>query len=581
MLLLIECGLVILALVFALLFPRLGERWFQPIERSLARLARRRALSVVVVGGATLLIRVLLLPILPIPEPAVHDEFSYLLAADTFAHGRLANPTHPMWVHFETFHVNQKPTYVSMYYPAQGLFLALGQVVFGHPFWGVWLSTGLMCGAICWMLQGWLPPFWALIGGLLALIRLGTFSYWMNSYWGGSVAALGGALVLGALPRIKRHPRLRDALLMGIGFAIVANSRPYEGLFFAVPVLVALLLWMRRPAAPPLRVLIPKVIAPLLVLFVMTLAAMGYYFWRTTGSPLHTPFTVNVATYAPAPYFPWQEMKSPPSYHHVVMRDFYLNWWRPQYALGRTHPVVMVLLKASLFWLFFVGPLFTALLATALLTLPWGASVIKFTGETRFLSWTILSVMLGALLPVYFNAHYAAPITAAFYALLMISLRKIRRWRPNNTPAGIALARYAIVASVLLCVLRITAPSFAMTKAPELATWYSPFVADSYREGIVAQLKKEPGHHLVIVHYDLRHPPIDEWVYNGADIDKSRIVWARDMGPDKNAELIRYFKDRKVWVVEPDVLPPKLSPYVAGQDEIKMTSSAAQQRGAR
>src|SRR6266851_45063 len=251
MLLIIECGLVLVALITAFIFPRLGASWFEPLERGFARLSRRRTLSVVIVGGAALALRLLLLPILPIPDPAIHDEFSYLLAADTFAHGRLTNPTHPMWIHFETFHEIQQPTYASMYYPAQGMFLAFGQVVFRHPFWGVWLSTGLMCAAICWMLQGWLPPPWALLGGMLAVIRLGTFSYWMNSYWGGSVAAFGGALVLGALPRIKLHQRVHDVVLMGVGFAIVANSRPYEGMFFAIPVIAALLLWMQGRNAPP------------------------------------------------------------------------------------------------------------------------------------------------------------------------------------------------------------------------------------------------------------------------------------------------------------------------------------------
>ena len=65
----------------------------------------------------------------------------------------------------------------------------------------------------------------------------------------------------------------------------------------------------------------------------------------------------------------------------------------------------------------------------------------------------------------------------------------------------------------------------------------------------------------MMVRYRPDHVPVTEWVFNGADIDHSKIVWARDMGPQQNLELIRYFKDRKVWLIEPDEMPSTLSSY--------------------
>ena len=57
------------------------------------------------------------------------------------------------------------------------------------------------------------------------------------------------------------------------------------------------------------------------------------------------------------------------------------------------------------------------------------------------------------------------------------------------------------------------------------------------------------------------HEILEEWVYNGADIDGSKVVWARDMGAAKNQELIDYYKDRRVWLVEPDEKPVRVTPY--------------------
>ena len=81
----------------------------------------------------------------------------------------------------------------------------------------------------------------------------------------------------------------------------------------------------------------------------------------------------------------------------------------------------------------------------------------------------------------------------------------------------------------------------------------------SERAAVLAQLNALPERQLVFVRYKPAHDTLIEWVYNGSDIDNSKVVWARDMGAVENQELIQYYKDRRVWLLESDKTPPKLS----------------------
>src|SRR6266849_7654468 len=318
--------------LLAIFLPRLTPRVFHTIESLLSRLAERKTLAVVALFFIVIGVRLALLAQLPVPVPGIHDEYSYLLLGDTLAHGRLANPPHPIWMSFESFHVNWFPTYSSKYPPGQGAVLALGQVL-GHPWIGVLLSVAAMCVAIFWMLQAWLPARWAFLGAILVALKFGIASYWINSYWGGALAATGGALVLGAMPRIVRRACTRDALLLGLGIAILANTRPYEGLLFCFPVAGWFSWWLagkiKSPA--PLRTRILRVFAPLAVVLTLTTGFIAYYNWRLTGSAFLFPYALNSRTYRTTGLFLWDHPKEPLEYHNQQFEDFYNGWEREDY----------------------------------------------------------------------------------------------------------------------------------------------------------------------------------------------------------------------------------------------------------
>jgi hypothetical protein len=304
----------------------LTPKVFAAAEHFGSRVSERKRLCILLLAITPIVLRVSLLWYTPVPFPKAHDEFSYLLAADTFSHGRVTNPPHPMQLYFDTFHIIQQPTYMSMYPPAQGAVLAVGEIL-GHPWIGVLLSISLMAGAVLWALQGWLPPRWALLGGILAVFHLAISTYWINSYWGGAVAALGGALVFGALPRIIRSGRTRDALILGLGAAILANSRPLEGLIFCLPVLISVGVWVARRQRRSWQTAFRRIVLPLCGAMVLCICFMGYYNFRLTGNPTLFPHDKNIHSHYAVPLVAWEKPLAPFHFQNPQFEEFFNHWW--------------------------------------------------------------------------------------------------------------------------------------------------------------------------------------------------------------------------------------------------------------
>ncbi len=467
-----------------------------------------------------------------------------------------------------------KPTYMSMYFPAQGLVLAAGKVLAGRPWYGVLCMSALMCAGIVWMLQAWLPPTWALLGGVIAILRLGLFSYWIDTYWGGgSIAALGGALLLGALPRFIKTQRLRYSMLMGIGIILLATSRPYEGMLLCIPVFFFLALWIysgnNRPAP---AVLLRRVALPL-ALIVAAGAWMGYYNDRAFGNPLTLPYSVNRATYAMAPYFVWQSARPEPVYRHAVMRKFYYRSelddfkkiHRPSGYLPQT------LLKTLMGIWFYAG----IVLLVPLIMI----RRVFLDRRMRFLMLCLLVLMAGMAVEIFFIPHYAAPFTAIFYAIGLQAMRHLRVWRVGNQPVGLALVRLTVMLCVVMAGVRLYAAPLHLQVSnwPSegwVAQWYGLGPLGTARARVETTLERMPGKQLVIVRYSAGHFPADEWVYNDPDIDNSKVIWAREMDAGANRELIRYYKNRHVWLVQPDAKPAEISPYPNGSGQADNMLSA-------
>jgi hypothetical protein len=538
-----------LLLILALMLALWAVAW-PAIEGRAARLASRTAWSMVALALFPVALRLALLPNHPVPVPDVYDEFGHLLAADTLRHLRLANPPHALAQFFETQFVLQQPTYSSIYPIGQGLVLALGWTLLGHPWAGVLLAVAAFCALCYWMLRAWTTPEWAFVGSLLAAIEFGPLCYWMNSYWGGAAAAAVGCLVFGALPRLLERPsKTRNALLLGLGFALHLLIRPYESVFLFLSVLLFLLPLLKKTREHK-GLLRPAVAAGLPVL-----VALGITFVQNrqvTGSWTTLPYTLSRYQYGVPASLAFQANPVP---HRELNREQELNY-RMQTGFRADGPETVksflerLEYRVRFYRFFFLAPLYLALPAFL-----WACREPRF----RWVAITLGLFALGTNFYPNFETHYIAGVTCLFVLAAVAGLERVSKW--SRTAAGLI---------VFLC-------------AAQFLFWYTLHVFDNQQSSLALrqyetwdglnhrnpaariaasrQIEAIPGQLVVFVRYYPQHHFQEEWVYNRADIDGSRVVWARDLGASENEKLRAYFPDRAAWLLEPDFRPPRLTPY--------------------
>jgi hypothetical protein len=415
------------------------------------------------------------------------------------------------------------------------LVLALGQVLSGTPAAGVWLSAGLVAAAITWMLLMWLPPRWAVLAAVFCTVQLSWLSYWSHSFWGGAVAASGGALALGAFRNLEQRP-FAFGTTLGAGLGILAISRPYEGAITGICIAAAIVGQFvsasARQRAQQLRAMVPVI-----CIIALAFAWLGYYNWRTTGSVLASPYQIYQSQYSSNPLLLLGTARRTPTYRHAELERFFTGWGVQRYEQHKSRILQLAPKK--------IGMMTVGLLGVGVLGLIGLPGLVR-RRSLRFVFVTLSVVIGAALLTSASYPHYVAPVASLFYVLLGTSLahlhQKARVSRSTNLAVVVTLM-LVILAPVLLARVRASPYKFAFDRA-----------------AVVRELESRPEKSLVFVKYSETHNQLEEWVYNRADIDRAKVAWVRFMDPAQNRRLIEYFSDRKAWLIEPDV-QVRLIPY--------------------
>ncbi|MFN8353799.1 MAG: hypothetical protein U0Y10_05125 [Spirosomataceae bacterium] len=550
---------------FIFLFFRQITNRILPIRQGFSKVAQHPWLPYALVLGLTMLPYGLLYVIYQ-PYPSVHDEFGYLLGADALVHGRLSSPTHPMWTFFETHHIFHVPSYSQKYPIGQSVFLAIGQGLFGKAIVGVWICMTLVNCTTLWMLQGLVPRSWALAGALGTTVYEKFVMHWGMTFWGGGVAMWGGVLFFGALIRLLQRPTSYHASLLGLGAIVLANSRPFEGLVAILPGSLWLIYSLIRQPKGTLTTFW----LPFCLVMSLGVAGMMYHNYRVVGKPLSMYYNAYNPQYEEARPLLILPPNKPPVYRHKSMKD----WHDVELALYRERRNVSGFLYTAFyekplyyakFYLSFVFilPFLTFVFYALGISLPFMSGKKVFQGTdfgdrdsspdrnttiNRFVLLTLVFGLIVTSLNPWSQGHYFAP----FVGLIVVAI--IQGFRYGQ---GIRFTKVVSVYGIATVLVLGTHVSIAGAVAYKLHRQQGGLYFKQVHEQTLTQ---QGGKHLILVRYSPAHSCYYEWVFNGSDLENAPVLWAHDMGNLENTRLLNYYKNRKVWRLEPDTAAEKLIP---------------------
>ena len=495
---------------------------------------RGRVVVVVATAFLPVIIRLLVLSWFPPPYPRVQDEFSHLLVAETLSSGRLANPPHRLSHQLETAYVVQAPTYSSVYPLGQGSILAVGNLLAGHPWAGVLLSVALMSGGISWLLFGYLPAGWAAVGGVLAALQFGLAAPWINSYWGGAWCAFGGALLFGALARLRRQPSNAMGITAGLGWSIICLTRPFESVVPFLFTWLAFAVFVYSHRGRWRSWVTPVVLCASVQMMAGAITLLHNH--AVTGTFETLPYQLDQRGHGTPQSFLGQRAFAAPDVQIPELQSLY-EWQRKQKDDLEEHPFRQAWYVVKESWRFYVTPWYSL----PMLMLIFLVSDVEVVVGIALVACALAT---SSLYP-FFLMHYVAAYAGVVFLLIMRGMIRLSSMGTRHVPLGRAASALLIIGGALA-----TLPFSPIATAHGMAA-IAP-EPPGLRQQLVQRLNALGGRHVEFVQYGPGHSFHDEWVYNAANIDDAPIVWCRSLSDAEDDEARRYYGDRQTWQVVVD-----------------------------
>src|SRR5690242_7244405 len=153
--------------------------------------------------------------------------------------------------------------------------------------------------------------------------------------------------------------------------------------------------------------------------------------------------------------------------------------------------------------------------------------IFRRDSTVRLFTWCAGLLTLAVLLETYLFLHYLAPLIVVGTLLGCMMLDRL--WKRRKTSC-----RDRVVLVGVLSAMMLVGPAWRAVQAMggHPGQLYTNGGFGLRRAEIAQSILKQPGSHVVFVHYNPEQSPNVAWVANGADIDGARLIWAHDRGAE-------------------------------------------------